>query len=331
MSIKISVIGYKNQAAKLLAFLQKKDCNIEWIYHPTKNLDLHQSTKNFSDLFSSNAVIVASPNDTHFHYVKKLLDNFSGYIFCEKPPVTSEDELIKLEAISEKDKQRLFFNFNLRFGKINDELKQQLESKNLGNPIFINIISSKGFAFKDEYVDSWRSDGTKNLHNILDAITIHYIDLLNLHFGEISDYTYHPNLFSKHGSSFDTAHLVLKYSNGVSASILNSYATPYHNEFSIIGTNGIFLIKNDELQVLSPRDSFDSKGFFKTPPVILHKSLSFNEEFETSVERSLDYFLAKIKKKQPIETKLFKTSMLTTRFTLEVKSKNIQVLLNKKL
>ena len=324
MVIKISVIGYKNQAAKLIDIIKKKECQIEWIYHPTKSLQLSNSTNNFSDLYNSDGIIIASPNETHFSYISKLLSNFSGYIFCEKPPVVTEKELKKLETVSQKDKQRLFFNFNLRFGDINDELETLLKNGKVGDPIFANIVSSQGYVFKPEYEGSWRSDGVKNLHNILDATTIHFIDLLSFHFGKISDYTYYPNLFSKHGTSFDTVHLILKFNSGFTASILNSYATPYHNEFSIIGTNGLFFIKNDELQIYSPRDTFDTSGFFKTPPLVLRKSLSFKEEFETSIEKSLNYFLRKIKKNQPIETKLFKTSMLTTRFTLEVKSKNRQ-------
>jgi len=321
MVIKISVIGYKNQAAKLIDIIKKKECQIEWIYHPTKSLQLSNSTNNFSDLYNSDGIIIASPNETHFSYISKLLSNFSGYIFCEKPPVVTEKELKKLETVSQKDKQRLFFNFNLRFGDINDELETLLKNGKVGDPIFANIVSSQGYAFKPEYEGSWRSDGVKNLHNILDATTIHFIDLLSFHFGKISDYTYYPNLFSKHGTSFDTVHLILKFNSGFTASILNSYATPFYNEFSLIGTNGLFFIKNDQLRLFSPRDTFDSNGSFKTPPSSLSKQFSFKEEFQISVEKSVDYFLNKIKKGGPIESNFFETSILSTRIILDIKSR----------
>ena len=53
--------------------------------------------------------------------------------------------------------------------------------------ISINFIVSHGLAFKEEYIKSWRSDGQKNLHNILDTLTIHYLDLSNFFFGFSSD------------------------------------------------------------------------------------------------------------------------------------------------
>ena len=57
-------------------------------------------------------------------------------------------------------------------------LKDQIMSKDIGRFIHMDIIMSKGLAFKSEYPGSWRADGKYNLHNILDANTIHYIDLL---------------------------------------------------------------------------------------------------------------------------------------------------------
>jgi len=316
----ISIIGYKNQASKLLLLLKQKKYNVKWIYHPSKKIS-EKSTNKLSDLFESDVIIIASPNDTHYHYIKRLLKNFSGYIFCEKPPVTTIEDLLELDKISEEDKKRIFFNFNLRFSEINHQIKNQLKEKNLGKLIHINIISSKGIAFKDEYLESWRSDGSKNLHNILDAITIHFIDLFNYHLGKIIDYNYQPNLFSTNGTSFDTINLNLKYENNVTVSILNSYAAPLYNEISIIGTNGILLIKNDELQLFSPRDTFDKNGFFIMPPKLESQSFNFNQEFQKSTEKSLDYFLNKVDKNEPIDLQYFKLSVRTTNAILEIKSK----------
>ena len=324
MGIKISLIGYKNQAQKLQHILEKKNYKIEKIFHPNKNFEDRRYTNNFSDLYESDVVIVASPNNTHYQYIKKLLANFSGYIFCEKPPVTTKKELDYLEKISKKDKKRLFFNFNLRFGKINNEIQNQLKLNNIGNPVFINIISSKGLAFKNEYLNSWRSDGKNNLHNVLDAVTIHFVDLLIYHFGEIKDFSYYPELFSKRGTSFDTGNMILKFKNGLSASIFNSYSTPLYNEFSIFGTNGILTINNGKLKVFSPRNTFDAKGFFKMPPTKFSQNFSFEKEFQNSTENSLKYFLTHVKKNKPIETKLFEVSMLTTRAILEMKKQKLK-------
>ena len=43
----------------------------------------------------------------------------------------------------------------------------------------MNIISTHGLAFKKGYEESWRADGKNNLHNILDTVSIHYLDLFS--------------------------------------------------------------------------------------------------------------------------------------------------------
>jgi len=319
MSIKVGIIGYKNQARKLQYIFEREKCEIKKIYHPTKSSTDKRFTNNFAELYENDVVIIASPNNTHFKYMKKLLENFSGYIFCEKPPITSIKELRFLEKISKKQKNKLFFNFNLRFGELNKKIQNQSEFKKIGNPIFINVISSKGLAYKKEYLNSWRSDGKKNLHNILDAVSIHFIDLLRYNFGEIKNYHYTPMLWSKRGTSFDSAQIILKFKNGLTASIFNSYATPFYNEFSVIGTNGILTFNNKKLKILSPRDTFDSKKLFKIPPTKHAQNFSFDEEFYKSTEKSIKYFLKHVKNKKSITAKFFDLSISSNEIILNMK------------
>ena len=86
-----------------------------FIFHPEKLIDDKRSTNVLSELYDDNSIIIASPNRTHFEYIKKLISGFEGYIFCEKPPITSLVELKELKNLSEKEKSRIFFNFNFRF------------------------------------------------------------------------------------------------------------------------------------------------------------------------------------------------------------------------
>lgn len=319
--ITVGIIGYRKQAAKLISLLEENsDCEIKFIYHPTKSINDKRGTNNFSDLYDCDAVVIASPNDTHFDYIEKLCKNFDGYIFCEKPPVTNFIELEKLQSFDEKDKTRIFFNFMLRFGKINQTLKNRLGSDEIGEIVHIDVVGTKGLAFKEEYIGSWRADGEKNLHNMLDASTIHFLDLFNLHLGKFEESFYFPTLISKKGTAYDTVYVVLKYSNGVTLSILNSYACPLITEISVIGTNGVLTIRGEELVIFSPRDTFDSNGYFTYPPVFYKKKFTIENDVNDSLKFSMDYFITHVKEKTKIDLNHFETSVTTNRLILKLKN-----------
>ena len=180
MVVKLGIIGYKNHAERLLNILDKKrDCCLKFIYHPTKKIKDVRGTNKISDLLSCDAILISSPNQTHFNYLKKL-EKFNGYIFCEKPPVVLRSELNSLRKFKIGKKRKICFNFNFRFIKINSLIEEIVKDKHLGKIINVNIIWTHGLAFKKEYVKSWRSKG--NLHSVLDTVTVHFIDMLNLHF-----------------------------------------------------------------------------------------------------------------------------------------------------
>ena len=88
--MKISIIGYKNHASRLESLLKGIGMRPHmWNHH----------TDNFTDLIGSTAIIIASPNDTHVEYIKKILEVCpESYIFCEKPPAVNLGELDYLEC-----------------------------------------------------------------------------------------------------------------------------------------------------------------------------------------------------------------------------------------
>lgn len=321
--LNLGIIGYRKHAGKLISFVEERsDSKIKFIFHPTKMMNDERFTNNFSDLLNCDAIIISSPNDTHFEYIEKLLDSFNGYIFCEKPPVTKIDELQKLDSLNDKQKKKIFFNFMFRHSKLNNLIKDQMVSKDIGRFIHMDIIMSKGLAFKSEYPGSWRADGEDNLHNILDANTIHYIDLLNFHLGKIKKSVYIPSLISKNGTSFDTSYVILTYENDVTVSIFNSYATPLINEISIIGENGQCVIRKGRLEIYSPRDTFDDEGLFVNPPKIFEEDFVIGNDVEDSLRRSLEFFILKTMNNEEIPIDYFNTSISTNRIILELKNIN---------
>jgi predicted dehydrogenase len=323
LEAKIGIIGYKNHAYRVISILEKfQDCNVKFIYHPTKNLTDNRFTNDFSKLLTCDAIIIASPNYTHFEYLKKLVSTYNGYILCEKPPVTSMEQIDFLNSLSKKDKSRIYFNFNYRFSNLAKVLKSYMNSEQIGKIISINIISTHGLAFKNDYENSWRADGQKNKHTILETVSIHYVDLFSSIFGKINQAKYFPNLVSERGSSFDTSNLLIKYSNGVSLSIFNSYATPYLEDFLILGTNGYIRILDNELKIYSPRDTYDDNGFFINPPIYKKQAFSIISDYENSLIESLKFFINKINKHDNFLNEDFDHSLLSNKIILELEEQN---------
>ena len=319
MAVKLGIIGYKNHAERLLNILdKKKDCHVEFIYHPTKKLKDVRGTNKILDLLSCDGILISSPNDTHFSYLKKL-EKFNGYIFCEKPPVILISELNSLKKFKTKKKQKIFFNFNFRYKKINSLFEEIIKDKHLGKIINVNIISTHGLAFKKEYKKSWRSKG--NLHSVLDTVTVHFIDMLNLHFGKPKKIQYYTKLVAKTGIAYDTVNVDITYKNGINAQILNSYASPSVNEISILTSNSWIVFRKNEFIIYHPRDTFDKKGFFKDPPIYKKLKIKKDEDYNKSLRYSLDNFVFHIKNNTPFDLKFFNTSLETNKIIIDLKNK----------
>jgi len=320
MVVKIGFIGYRNHAKRLMKiFEENKNCKIQYVFHPKKIIKHPNFTSKFLDLFSCDAIIISTPNETHFQYLKKL-KNFNGYIFCEKPPVVTTQEIKYLKELSTMKKQKIFFNFNFRFRKLSENIKKTIQTKKIGNIIHIDIISTHGFAYKKEYDSSWRSKGGKNRHNIIDTVAVHYIDLLNLNFGKVKDFKYIPNNVSKNGRSFDTSLLVIEYSNGVTSSILNSYSSSFIDQIIIVGTNGYSVLRNNKFLTYFPRDTFNSKNNFITPPLKLKENIEKQSDYEKSLKNSIEFFILHAKNKKKIEKQFFDSSIETNQILLNLKN-----------
>ncbi len=319
--IELGIIGYRNHAQRIIDLLEKNSgCKLRFIYHPKKKIKDKRRTNSLSDLFTCDGIIIASPNHTHLEYIIKILNSSKSKIFCEKPPVNNNKDLEELQNISKNYKKRIFFNFNFRYSNLNNQIEKIKNSLELGKIIQINITSTQGLAFKKEYENSWRSNGEKNLHIVLDTLAIHYIDLMNLHFGKIKEIKYIPYLNSKIGTSFDTAQITLLYNKGIIVNILASYAAPLINEISILGTNGFLTIRNNFIKTYSPRNNFDSNGFFISPSLKTKKKFVVKDEYDKSLKKSLYYFITTIQKKKNFDLSQFNSSMLTNKIIINLHS-----------
>jgi len=317
--INIGLIGYQNHAQHLITLVEKHTkTKLKYIFHPSKKINDDRGTNDFSALFSCDAVIIASPNNTHTYYIEKL-KKFEGYIFCEKPPSVSIKEFNLLKKIRKKKREKIFFNFNYRFSKLSDLIRKIRNTNEIGSILNIDIKSTHGLAYQKKYLNSWRANGNNNKHNILETLSIHYIDLFLLHFSKNKKIFYAPKIISKNGTSFDTNFLIMDFEKGPIVSIFNSYATGYSNEIIIFGSKGIIEIKNNKKILLKPRDTFNKNGRFKRPPIYSKEKFSLEEDYNKSLENSVNFFLNLVFKKQKIHDIQYENSLLTNELIYKIK------------
>lgn len=322
---KIGFIGYSGHAARLIRIFDGIS-EISHFYHPEEDIDLEKiqmedkskvkTTKNLADLYSCDGIVICSPNHTHFGYLKKLTEEYKGYIFCEKPPVASIEELEALIKFSDKDKKRIYFDFNMRFSFMNDVLKTYPEKYSLGDPLRVSILAGHGLAFKESYKDSWRSKKELHKAGVLETLGIHFLDVFSSLFGEPENISFAAQNFSPYGDSIDTCHLSCSFKNRCYFNMTCSYCIPFSQKIEIDYTNGSIAFDRGKLKVFGPRETFDKEGFFMAPPLIHEEDINENALYLQSLEKSCRFFVDCINGKREIDLKHFDQSMLSNKACL---------------
>lgn len=311
--IRVGAIGYRNHAARIIKLINASQlARVDRVYHPTHRYTDEVGTNELDDLLACDAVCILSPNGTHFDYLQYLAANFSGYIFCEKPPVDTLDKLDRLKLPAE----RTFFNFNFRFSSLRREMQSGLEDGLLGQPVAISVHWTHGLAFKDEYVSGWRAVPSGCRSSVLETQGIHWLDLVTLLFGKAVSAQGSAVNMSGRGTTDDTCRVSMQLDSGASADILVSYAAPVVSELSVLGTDGIFLYRDNEWAIRAPRDVFDSSGKFAPPPVIRRSELPTQSMYRDSLEKSLEYFLTICDREEQFEPESYLHSIATNRLLL---------------
>lgn len=312
----VGAIGANNHADRIIKIIQEnKIFVVKNIYTLNANPNLANRAQNLTDLYNNKAIFILSPDHTHYYYLEKLLKDYSGYIFCEKPPVNTHKELDNLQKII--DSKRVFFNFNLRHSTLSEKIIDIIEDDRLGRLLHVNAITSHGLAFKSNYIQSWRAENNSSPRRIVLTKSIHYFDLLLNLFGKPDWVDINPANHSGHEKSIDTCTIFMKYSNGATASICASYAAPYNDRITIYGTNGQIEYDGNDIKFSGPRDTFDAEGRFSRP---LSKRLhTFNESlWDESLKKSINIFLNHVQAGKFFPEKWWVDSFYTNKKLLEI-------------
>ncbi len=304
--LNLGAIGDRNHAGRMLAIAEATG--------------LARVTRNLDALRDCDAILILSPNDTHLQYLEALSQRFSGYIFCEKPPVASKAQLARLAQL-DLPKERTFFDFNLRFGPVRDAIDEATSAGLLGDLVGCSAVCTHGLAFKESYPNSWRADRARHPLGVAETVAIHYLDLFAILFGDPTEVAYYPSLRSGRGSADDTCRLVLRFPGGATGDVLASYASPYRDELCVLGTEGVLTVRDDSLEIRAPRDSFDKLGQFTTPPLVRRVPLPAEAAYEASLHGAMRYFLEHVRDARPLPQALYEQSLATCRHLFALASR----------
>ena len=320
MSTYAGLIGYRNQSAriaKLLGILGHTE--LRWVYHPDpdklEKIDLQalapraQTTSELSDLFGLDAVFITSPSDTHVDYLKRLVGEVR-YLYCEKPPAATLDELAELRNLDDDDKRRIYLNFNYRFSDLAAEAGKLIRSGAIGAPVRFGFVSTHGLGFRDGFERDWRSRAQDPLSGIFGNVAIHYVDLCRWLLGSSTGMRTQPATHSPHSGTVDSVSVEMEFENGCTASIFVSYAAPFINEAQLIFTDGFLALRNGSLYLHRPRDSYDGVGrFVQPPPETLLVTESSRAYYDRSLSRSLDHFTSVVAGSGAFEVRDFELAL----------------------
>ena len=305
--LRICLIGNGTQSKRIQAVLKKKKIKFNIFCPKKKTID--KKNKNF--LRSFNTFFIISPNSTHFKYLKLLRDR--GYIFCEKPPVNKISDLKKLKRIKSN---KIFYNFNFRFSKLAEILKNTDKYK-LGNLRYINIISGHALGLKKDYASNWRSKKQLCPKGIYEMVSIHWIDLINFLFKIKSHFAPTFLNLSKSGSSIDNCNTRIMLKGKTYVDIFTSYTSPLIKRKLFVFQNGLIEQNNNFLQVNGPALNINKDNLVVEPKTILKYKINEKKDKSYSLTKSIEYFLSKVKNKSNFSSKEIRTSLNTTEILIK--------------
>jgi len=172
---KIALIGYGYWGKRFLRYLEEQ-FNVAYICH--RNADeFGRFTSNIEKVLNSDveAVVIATPIDTHYEIVKSALQ-CGKHVLCEKPLAQSFREVSEIAEIASKNKLHVVTEFTYTFssgiqqakrlieeGTIGDLLSMELSLRYLGRFLKFNVywlLASHLLAVRDMFVPLLENDFT---------------------------------------------------------------------------------------------------------------------------------------------------------------------------
>ena len=325
--LNIGLIGYRNHSIQIINHLLKSKKIYKITCYCYKKNKIHQLstyyknlkinfTNNLQDLLKSDAYFITSPSDTHVKYIKYFISE-NKPIFCEKTGLTNLKEYNFLNNLKKSKKQKIYFNYNFLYTELFKNLKKLYVQDKKDKLIHFNIYVTYGIAYLNKFKNNWRFNSKSILERISGNLGSHYLHFLINLLGNPNYYSLIEKKISTK-NTIDTAIFNLNFKNNITGNLIFSYASPMMNEMTFLFSNKIIKIINNKLINYGPRNTFDSKGFFKTPKI---KKIFYlnNLMYELSYQESVNFFLKHVINKKKFQIKLFNDSINISKLLLTKK------------
>ena len=191
----------------------------------SETIQVHNNPKTLVDKFDLDAVVVVTPNQTHYSLGKQFLSQGVD-VFLEKPMATTFDHASVLASAAVQEGSALKSGFLLRFHPCIEDAKSKIHGGRIG------AIQSIHYRKKTTRKD----DGVSHS---LDSLAIHGVDLAEY---LLNDQT--PLRISEVLGTRTQSQLTLEYPNQVEIHIdVGWNASTDVSELEIMGTDGRILIQ----------------------------------------------------------------------------------------
>jgi predicted dehydrogenase len=245
--------------------------------------------KNTEDLLFENpkinAVIIATPTDTHLDISVKCLEAGKN-VFIEKPIARNHKETAKIVEVAEKNKKILMVGMNNRFR--NDAMLQKtfIKSKEIGDLFYVKT----GWLKMKSSAEKWFTEREKAGGGVFIDNGIAMLDLGMWMLGfpdvkSVSAINYYHNTKKVEDSNFT----LVKFKNGSALTIEVSWSFLRNGEFyycNVFGTDGSSTINPLRIHKKMHNELFDI-----TPKTIKPSSNVIKSSFEYEVK----YFISTVK------------------------------------
>ncbi|HEY7628638.1 MAG TPA: Gfo/Idh/MocA family oxidoreductase [Ilumatobacteraceae bacterium] len=151
------------------------------------------------------AVIVASPNETHFEITMAALARHLP-VLCEKPLGMNATEAARMAAEAARAGVTTMVPFTYRYMPTNQYVKQLIEDGYVGQPYQLSMRYFAGYARDGAY--AWRFDESRAGSGIIGDLGSHWLDMARWFLGELTEISAHRDFFVPRGARPDNADYV---------------------------------------------------------------------------------------------------------------------------